>query len=565
MSLSKKPEGKSVWQWLRWPVVVLVIGGIMIAATPGNSSLFEITKNLDIYTSIYRELNTYYVDDVDPNSLMREGVDAMLESLDPYTSYISEAEMENHRFQVTGKYGGIGAVIRKIEGDITVIEPYEGFAAFKAGLLAGDKILNIDGKDVTDKNTDQISEILRGSPGTEVRVAVDRPYTEGNVELTLVREEIKVDNVPYYGRVGANNDIGYIRLTQFTENAGQNVANALRDLKAERGLSGVILDLRGNPGGLLREAVNVSNVFIPKGELIVSTRGKVKEWDRSFKTLNPAVDTDIPVAVLINRSSASASEIVAGVIQDLDRGIIIGERSFGKGLVQSTRDIPYKTKLKVTTAKYYTPSGRCIQAIDYSSRNDDGSVGKIPDSLMAKFSTRNGRAVYDGGGVSPEVKVNPGEYGQITITLLRKNHIFNYATKYRAEHEEGVDARGFELTDADWVDFKDFLEGKDYRYTTSSERVLDELVEATEDERYFDSIESSLESLRSKLAGEKDTDVDKFRKEISEQLVTEIVGRYHYQKGSIESAFAFDPDLKEALRLLESPGEVELLLIPSQD
>lgn len=565
MSLSQKPAGKSVWRRLRWPVAVLAIGGMMIAAAPSNSSLFEITKNLDIYTSIYRELNTYYVDDVDPNSLMREGVDAMLESLDPYTSYISEAEMENHRFQVTGKYGGIGAVIRKVEGDVTVVEPYEGFAAFKAGLLAGDKILNIDGKDVTDKNTDQISDILRGSPGTEVKVTVDRPYTEGEIELTLVREEIKVDNVPYYGRVGANNDIGYIRLTQFTENAGQNVANALRDLKAEGELSGVVLDLRGNPGGLLREAVNVSNVFVPKGELIVSTRGKVKEWDRSFKTLNPAVDTEIPVAVLINRSSASASEIVAGVIQDLDRGVVVGERSFGKGLVQSTRDIPYKTKLKVTTAKYYTPSGRCIQAIDYSSRNDDGSVGKIPDSLMTEFSTRNGRAVYDGGGVSPEVEVNPGEYAQITVTLLRKNHIFNYATKYRAEHESGVDARDFELTDADWADFKAFLSGKDYEYTTSSERVLDDLVEATEDERYYDSIQSDLEALKSKLEGEKDTDVDKFRKEISEQLVTEIVGRYHYQKGSIESAFAFDPDLKEALRLFESQDEMKALLVPSQD
>jgi carboxyl-terminal processing protease len=541
-------------------IAAVVIGLLSLAAGTA-PSLFEMSKNIDIYTSIYRELNTYYVDEVDPNKLMREGVDAMLESLDPYTTYISEAEMENHRFQMTGKYGGIGAIIRKMGDYVTIVEPYEGFAAQKAGLQAGDRILQIDGKDAKDKTTDEISDILRGSPSSSVVIRIERPYADpAEFDVELQREEIKVENVPYYGRV--RDDIGYIRLTQFTENAGRNVANALKDMESQGDLNGVILDLRGNPGGLLREAVNVSNVFVPKNELIVTTRGKVREWDRSFKTLNAATDTEIPVIVLTSRGSASASEIVAGVIQDLDRGLVIGQRTFGKGLVQTTRDIPYKTKLKVTSAKYYTPSGRCIQAINYSDRDEDGAVGKIPDSLMTEFQTRAGRTVYDGGGVQPDVAIEIDEYAQVTIELIRKNHIFHYATKFANQTESIADAMEFEISDQTWSDFKGYLADKDLDYTTESEKLLDKLSEVSEEERYHSSIESEIALLREKIASEKETDIDKFRDEISQELMTEIVGRYHYQQGTIESSFSYDPALKSALEYFDDAAAYNELLQP---
>lgn len=545
---------------LRFPLLALAAGLVLMAAyTPPN--LFEVTKNIDIYTSIYRELNTYYVDDVDPNKLMREGIDAMLESLDPYTNYISEAEMEGHRFQMTGRYGGIGAVIRKVDGVMTVVEPYEGFPAQLSGMRAGDVILSIDGKSCEGKDTDAVSNILRGSPGMEVAVEIMRPFGDAEVQkLILIRQEINIDNVPYSGMV--RDDIAYIRLNQFTEEAGKHVAQALRDLKAKNTVKGVILDLRGNPGGLLREAVEVSNVFVPKGELIVSTKGKVEEWDRSFKTLNPAVDAEIPLIVLTNRGSASASEIVAGVIQDLDRGLVIGEQTFGKGLVQSTRDVPYKTKLKITTAKYYTPSGRCIQAIDYSHRNDDGSVGKIPDSLRTAFTTRAGRSVYDGGGIKPDAEVLPGEYAHVTEALLTKNLVFHYANQYRATHESIPSASVFTLSDQDWTDFQAFLQGKDYSYTTDSEAMLEELAEIAEEEQYTASLQTDLSALRSKLKTEKEADVQKFREEIQQELETEIAMRYYHQRGAIEASFRYDPTIQEALQLFDNPERFGQLLQP---
>ena len=384
---------------------------------------FEIGKNIDIFTSVYKELNTYYVDDIDPNKLMRTGIDAMLESLDPYTNYISEAELEGYKFQITGNYGGIGASIRPIDGKSTVIECFKGFAAEKAGLLPGDIILEIDGKVLDVKNDEAISELLRGSPGTTVKLKVNRPYEDKTFDLAVTREDIDMPNVPYYGF--AEPGIGYIILTQFTEDAGLNVGNALKELKKQDPqMKGVILDLRGNPGGLLREAVNVSNIFIDKGLEVCSTLGKVKEWDKTFNALNAPIDSKIPLIILSNSSSASASEIVAGTIQDYDRGVILGEKSYGKGLVQTTRDISFNTKLKLTTAKYYIPSGRCIQALDYTHRNVDGSVGKLPDSLKTAFKTKSGRTVYDGGGIDPDVAVERELYKDITYSLIRKNLIF---------------------------------------------------------------------------------------------------------------------------------------------
>lgn len=543
----------------------ITAGGLafILTSAASGADLFEIGKNIDIFTSVYKELNTYYVDDVDPNAMMRTGIDAMLETCDPYTNYISEAEMEGYKFQMTGNYGGIGAVIRPIEGDVTVISTYDGYPADRSGLEAGDIILQIDNKQANGKNSDEISELFRGSPGTTVMVKYKKPYEEKVYEVAIPREEIRIENVPYYGMV--NESTGYIILTQFTENSGRNVANALKDLQEKNpALKGVILDLRGNPGGLLNEAVNVSNVFIDKGKEVCSTKGRVEEWNKTFNALNPAIDTKIPLVVLTNSRSASASEIVSGTIQDYDRGVIVGGKTFGKGLVQTTRDISYNTKLKLTTAKYYIPSGRCIQALDYSHRNEDGSVGKIPDSLKTAFKTLSGRVVYDGGGVDPDVKVEIEKYKDITISLLSKNLIFNYATAYRHDHASITDAKSFTLTDAEYDDFVKWLADKDYDYTTETEKLLNDFEAKTKEDAYYDAVKTDIEDLKKGIGHDKQKDLFKYKNEIMSELNKEIVSRYYNENGQIEVSFKDDPDVIEAVRLLNSPSEYQALLHPAK-
>lgn len=544
---------------------IITITGIssvfILTSAVTSADLFEIGKNIDIFTSVYKELNTYYVDDVDPNKLMRTGIDAMLESLDPYTNYISEAELEGYKFQITGNYGGIGASIRTIDGQSTVVECFEGFAAEKSGLIPGDIILEIDGKKLSDVNQDGISDLLRGSPGTTLTLKVNRPLDNKTFDLAIVREDIDVHNVPYYGFV--EDGIGYIILNQFTEDAGLNVGNAVKELKKlNPAMSGIILDLRGNPGGLLREAVNVSNVFIDKGEEVCSTLGKVKEWDKTFNTLNGAVDNKINLVVLTNSSSASASEIVAGTIQDYDRGVILGEKSFGKGLVQTTRDISFNTKLKLTTAKYYIPSGRCIQALDYSHRNEDGSVGKLPDSLKTAFKTKSGRTVYDGGGIDPDVKVERESYRDITISLIRKNHIFNYATIYHHDHPEISNAKSFTLTDKEYDAFVEWLKGKEYDYTTATEQDLEYLEASAKDDAYYDALKDDFASLKSKITHDKEKDLYKFKTEIMAELNAEIVSRYYNEDGRIEANFDQDKEIMEAVKLLKDESQYKSLLQP---
>lgn len=538
------------------------VATIFIGTSAATSAdLYEVGKNIDIFTSIYKELNTYYVDDVDPNKLMRTGIDAMLESLDPYTNYISEAEIEGYKFQITGNYGGIGASIRTIEGKSTVMECYPGFAADKAGIIPGDIITEIDGKKLNGDNNESVSDLLRGSPGSTVNIKIYRPYADKNLDLTVTRENIDVHNVPYSGFV--KDHIGYIILEQFTEDAGLHVGNALKDLKAkDPALSAVILDLRSNPGGLLREAVNVSNVFINKGEEVCSTLGKVKEWDKTFNTLNNAVDANIKLVVLTNSSSASASEIVAGTIQDYDRGVILGQKSFGKGLVQTTRDISFNTKLKLTTAKYYIPSGRCIQALDYTHRNPDGSVGKVPDSLKTAFKTKSGRIVYDGGGIDPDVLVERKDYKDITASLITKNYFFNYATKYHAEHESIGDAKNFALTDKEYDDFVKWLEGKEYSYTTSTERSLDNLEANTKEDAFYTTVKHDIDHLRETIANDKKNDLYKFKDEIIAELNIEIASRYYNGTGRIESSFRFDDDVQRAIEVLEDQATYNSLLQP---
>ena len=545
-------------------ITATAISSVFIITTAATGAdLFEVGKNIDIFTSVYKELNTYYVDDVDPNKLMRTGIDAMLESLDPYTNYISEAELEGYKFQITGNYGGIGASIRPIEGKQTVIECFEGFAAEKAGLIPGDIILEIDGKKLSDVNDDEITDLLRGSPGTTLTLKVNRPFVEKTFDVVVTREDIDVHNVPYYGFV--EEGIGYIILSQFTEDAGLNVGNAVKELKKiNPNMNGLILDLRGNPGGLLREAVNVSNVFINKGEAVCSTLGKVKEWDKTFNTLNSAIDSKINLVVLTNSSSASASEIVAGTIQDYDRGVILGEKSFGKGLVQTTRDISYNTKLKLTTAKYYIPSGRCIQALDYTHRNPDGSVGKLPDSLKTAFKTKSGRTVYDGGGIDPDVKVERESYRDITISLIRKNLIFNYATLYHFEHPTIGDAKTFSMSDKEYDAFVTWLRDKEYDYTTATEKDLEYLEESAKEDAYYDAVKDDIASLKTKINHDKEKDLYKFKDEILAELNAEIVARYYNEDGRIEANFDQDKEIQKAVAVLKDAKTYQELLIPKQ-
>lgn len=553
---------KQIFAGVKGKIIIGVIStGLIIGLTSAGAGadLFEMAKNIDIFTSVYKELNTYYVDDIDPNKLMRTGIDAMVESLDPYTNYISEAEIEGYKFQITGNYGGIGASIRPIDGIPTVTECFDGFAADKAGLQPGDLILEIGGKKTSSIDDAGISDLLRGAAGTSVILKVQRVLENKIFEVNITREDIEVPNVPYYGF--AEDHIGYIILTQFTEESGLNVGNALKELKKQDpDMKGVILDLRGNPGGLLREAVNVSNVFLNKGEEVCSTIGRVAEWRQKFNTLNPGIDTEIPLVVLANRTSASASEIVAGTIQDYDRGIILGEKSFGKGLVQTTRDISYNTKLKLTTAKYYIPSGRCIQALDYSHRNEDGSVGKIPDSLKTAFKTKNGRTVFDGGGIDPDVYVDQINYKDITLSLLKKNLIFNYATKYKFDHPEIKPSNEFSLTETEYDEFVKWLSDKDYDYTTETEKELEDFETSAKEDAYLDAVKSEVEALKVKIGHDKQKDLYKFKDEILFELNSEIASRYYHEDGRIEVAFSADPDILKAVEVLNDASKYTQLL-----
>lgn len=541
-------------------LIAVVIGGAF--AFTNTPSYFEITKNLDIFTTLYKELNTYYVDTLNPEKLMGAGIHTMLESLDPYTDFIAEEDMDDYRMQTTGRYGGIGAIIGTRGEWVMVTEPYEGFPAAKAGLRAGDKIIEVDGKSAKNYKTDQVSAMLKGKAGTDVNVKFKRLQADGSeAEMTvkLTRQEIKVKNVPYFGM--ADDKTGYIRLSGFTERAGAEVKNALEALEAKGKLSGLILDLRGNPGGLLNEAINVANVFIDKNKEIVSTKGKIDEWDKSFTTLNDPVDLKIPIVVLADGGSASAAEIVSGSLQDLDRAVIIGQKTFGKGLVQSTRSLPFNAKLKVTTAKYYIPSGRCIQAINYAERNEDGSVKRVPDSLKVAFKTKfSGRTVYDGGGIDPDIAEEPEKFSNIAFSLLTKNHIFDYATEYRAKHDKIGDAKKFDMGDAGYADFVAWVSKKEYDYSTRSEKVFEQLKAAAEKEKYSDAIKDDLETLKKTMMHDKQRDLEKEKTQIKSLLEEEIVSRYYLNTGRTEASFKNDTELKKALEVINDAQKMKDIL-----
>ncbi len=537
----------------------------MNAGAQGNDQTdkyFEISKNLEIYSNVFKELNQYYVDPIEPGKMVKTGVDAMLNDLDPYTNLITEADLEDYELQTTGKYSGIGVSTRIKDGDIIIAELYESGPVAKAGIKAGDIVVSIDGQKVKGKDSDDIGLLMRGAPGSTLTMVVRNPITQKEESKTITREEIKLSSVPYSSLLGPENNIAYVFLSQFTPNCGRDVRNALDSLKkAQPALKGVVLDLRGNPGGLLDEAVNVCNLFIEKGQLVVSTKGKNKEWSKQFRTTGSPWDLEIPLAVLVNHGSASASEIVAGTTQDLDRGIIIGTRSFGKGLVQNVRTLGYNTRLKVTTAKYYTPSGRCIQALDYSHRNEDGSVSSVPDSLKKLFKTRVGRSVYDGGGVEPDVKLEDENLSPLTLTLLSKSFIFDYATQYYYKHPTIAPAAEFALTDNDFNDFEKWLSDKDYSYKTESEQVLANLKETAEKEKYFDNVKNEFNALSSKLSHDKTQDLLKNKQEVMHILANEIVSRYYFQKGRVINKLKRDDkDLQKALILLSNNKDYKSLL-----
>ncbi|HSO89499.1 MAG TPA: S41 family peptidase [Draconibacterium sp.] len=530
-------------------IAIVAIVGVSFYSFTRDEKNFEVAKSLDIYHTLFRELNMFYVDEVNPNKLVKTSIDQMLESLDPYTTYISEDEMEDFKFMTTGEYAGIGALISRQNEKIIIAEPYEGFQAQKFGLKAGDVLIEVEGKSTKDMNTEDVSNLLKGPANKPVKIKYERYGEKKPVTVDVIREKIQIEAVPYYGMLDKNT--AYIRLSSFTANCSNEVKKAFLELKENNPLS-LVLDLRGNPGGLLMEAVEIVNFFVPKGSEIVSTRGKVTQWDKVYKATSNPIDTTIKIAVLTNSGSASASEIVAGAIQDLDRGIVVGTRTFGKGLVQTTRDLSYNTKLKVTTAKYYIPSGRCIQALDYTHRNEDGSVGTIPDSLITEFTTKKGRKVYDGGGVAPDVKFESESLSSLSVALITKYLIFDFATKFSNENATIASPEEYAVTDETYNQFIAFVKENNFVYESQSEEELNDLIEHAKKDKYYGLAESEFEALKAKLAPNFDKDSEEFSDEVKELLQDEIVSRYYYQKGAIRAAISDDKGIKKAIEELNS-------------
>lgn len=533
-------------------LLLFVFAGFVLFAfkkDPKDNS-FDIAKNIDIFTTMYKEVNNYYVDEVNPNKIMRTGIDAMLKSLDPYTVFISEDQIEDYRTMTTGEYGGIGATVGTRGGRILIIMPFENSPARKSGLKIGDEILKINEVKTFGKTQAEISRLLKGQPGTEVELLV-RKYKTGQTEkIKITRERIKVNNVAFSDIVA--DGVGYIQLTEFTQGASENIRKALEELK-KKGAKSLILDLRDNPGGLLYESINICNLFLDKDLDIVFTKGKIAEWNKTYKSLRPAFDTQIPLVVLANGRSASASEIVSGVIQDYDRGVLVGQRTFGKGLVQSTRPLSYNSQVKITVAKYYIPSGRCIQAIDYSHRDEEGKAAKIPDSLRRAFKTKGGRTVYDGAGLEPDVIVEKNEASPIAQSLLSKGLIFEYANEFTRNNSIIQPAKEFKMTDAEYLAFVNWVKDKDYNYTTEAEKSFLNLLEATKKEKIYEQIQNDLMALRNKISKNKETDLMTFKDEIKELLEEEICARYYFEKGKIEAQFDNDKELQEAIKILQNP------------
>jgi carboxyl-terminal processing protease len=552
-------KGRKLFLAIGLPVII----SVSIISAAFTEDLFEVAKNLDIFTSLFKEVNLYYVDDTKPGELIKTASDAMLQSLDPYTEYYTENDIEDYKIVTTGQYGGIGAAVREIKDKVIITEPYENSPALKSGMKAGDVILQINDIVVKGKTSDEISKLMKGQSGTAVKLLIERPGATKPIEFNIVREDIKVKDVPYFGMI--NTEIGYIKLTGFTPTAAAEVKAAFLKLKNENNCKALVLDLRDNPGGLLTQAVDIVNLFVEKGTDVAVTKGRAKEWTQAFKTVNNPIDLTMPLAVVVDRNSASAAEIVSGSLQDLDRAIIIGQRTYGKGLVQQTKPLIYNAQLKVTVAKYYIPSGRCIQALDYSHRNKDGSVDHVPDSLITAFKTRNGRIVYDGAGVLPDVQTEPQTMSEITYELIAKNLIFDYVTQYIIKNPKlNGDAQSFAINDNDYNDFVTFLKDKDYSYKTNSEEDLETLKKSAESDKYFADIENEYNQLQKKLMDRKKDDLQKFKPEIKHMIEDEIVSRFYYLSGRIAASIKWDTDMQTAIGTLSDATKTKSILTTVQ-
>lgn len=544
----------------KW-IIVPVIAAVMSLAFTQTNRYFEIAKSLDIFATLFKEVNAYYVDDVEPKKLVSTGINSMLESLDPYTDYIPEEELENFRVLTTGQYAGIGALISVINGKTVITHPYKNFPAYTAGVRVGDEIIAINGKNMTGKPTSEITTYLKGQAKTDVELKVRRPGA-GDLTFKIRREKITISNITYYGMVGTS-DVGYIKLDEFTPGAAKEVSEAAHKLKSQ-GAKKLILDLRDNLGGLMHEGINIVNLFIPKNLEVVSTKGKVAEWNKTYSTLNNPLDTEIPIAVLISESSASAAEIVSGSLQDYDRAVLVGRKTFGKGLVQTTRQLPYGSEVKITVAKYYIPSGRCIQALDYAHRNEDGSVNKTADSLRAEFKTKAGRKVLDGNGIDPDVPLEDQYLSTITSTLIQEGLIFDYASKYCGEHPVKADFKPIKLTDADYTKFTDWLKTQKFSYTSELETDTDALIKTAKQERYYSELESQLNDLKKRIDTNKATDLVRFKAEISEALEQQIAFHYALTDGEALVSLPRDKTVAEAVKVLNDNQRYKRILSAKQ-
>ena len=538
---------------------VLLAAALVVVAffsfKSGDDRNFQIAKNLDTFNSIVKELDMFYVDTLDPNKTVREGIDYMLSSLDPYTEYYPEDDQAELQQMLNASFGGIGSLItynQKLKRSM-IAEPFEGTPAAKIGLKAGDILMEIDGKDLAGKNNQEVSQMLRGAVGTSFKLKVERPDEKGGtrpLEFNIVRQTIQTPMIPY--DTIFNKNVGYINLSTFSGTPSKDFKKTFLRLKKE-GITSLVIDLRGNGGGRLEEAVEIANFFLPRGKVIVTTKGKTKQASNTYKTLREPLDLDIPITVLVKGGTASASEILSGAFQDFDRAVIVGSRTFGKGLVQTTRPLPYGGVMKLTTSKYYIPSGRCVQAIDYKHRNEDGSVGIIPDSLTTVFHTAAGREVRDGGGVMPDIEVKQEKLPNILFYLVRDNLIFDYATQYCLKHPSIPSPQEFKVTDADYNDFKAMVKKADFKYDQQSEKIMKTLKEAAKFEGYLDEASEEIKALEKKLTHNLDRDLDYFSKDIKSMIADEIIKRYYYTRGGIIQQLKDDDGLQAALKILADP------------
>jgi len=539
-------------------LIILLIALLSPIALPAQSNDFKIVKSTDIYFSILRELLMYYVDTVKVDKLIDTSIEAMLNSLDPYTEYVPEEQSEAFDFMITGSYGGMGALIRKTENGIQITDPYKGFPADKAGLVPGDCIIEIDGVSTKDMDATEGSNRLKGPAGSKLKLKVVKIKTGDTLDIPVTRMRIHIPDVAYSGIL--RDSIGYILLTGFTKEGSKDFANAFQILKNTGKMKSLIIDLRSNGGGSLDEAVNILGMFIPKGTNAVEARGRLKEFEIIYKTKDHPVAPEIPIAVLVNSLSASASEIVAGAIQDLDRGVVVGTRTFGKGLVQSVRDLNYNAKVKITTAKYYIPSGRCIQIVDYTHRKEDGSVGNIPDSLIRTFTTSNGRTVYDGGGITPDIKVESPTYSKIAFSLVARDLTRPFALDYFVKLPTIASPETFRLTDNEYNDFVDYLMSKNFNEKTDSELLFEKFIETAKNDKLYNLFQTEIDALQQKIITDKRAELMRFRPELQNLLEEEICAIYYYQEGRIRSAIRRDQQIDKALEILSNREEYRKIL-----